>query len=89
MELVRRALIWCVETLMANKDTHAPVHTCRRCGHHAHFHRQDVATSFDPDDQAAEFRCTWPMPDGPPVRMCECPDYLASPSTSGDASSPR
>jgi hypothetical protein len=64
---------WCVDQLLFNEYP-----KCDRCGHGDHFHRLDDATNVSPTDPEAKFRCIWPLPEGPPVQLCDCPDYLAS-----------
>ena len=70
------AVVW-----LLNREPFTAEHgddPCNRCGHGAWFHRLDDAVNVAPDDPKAQFRCIWPLPDGPAVRLCTCPDHIAA-----------
>lgn len=71
---VRRAVVWLLEQVMGPRWPR-----CNRCGHGQSFHRHDDASEVPVTDPAAEFRCVWPAPDGPPVALCDCPDWVPYP----------
>jgi hypothetical protein len=71
-EEVRRIFLWLCERLMIDPQPDR----CDRCGHSGYFHRLDSQLDMDPTDPEAVFRCTFPMPDGPAVPLCICPDYV-------------
>jgi hypothetical protein len=64
-------------------DQISPPGPCGRpgCGHPADWHRLDDAQNVGPSDPGALFRCLGydPGQDGPPQRICWCPDMVRMP----------
>jgi len=66
-----KALIWLLDRAVSSSGE-----KCAGCGHGADDHRLDDGTNVSPTDPQAKFRCVWPIPRGPVVRCCFCPNFV-------------
>jgi hypothetical protein len=69
---LNRATLWILEQLEYPAES-----PCNRCGHARDDHRID--DSLEQDVTTAPTRCIWPMVTGPPVHLCDCPNYVGTP----------
>ena len=66
----RTAVMWLMERALGHT-----VPACNRCGHARNCHRIDDSIDVE-DISAAPTRCIWPMPEGPAVQLCDCPNFV-------------